>query len=78
MADPVAQKAPYVVDLVPGTYWWCTCGHSKTQPFCDGTHKTLSGFAPIKLELTAASQVYLCGCKHSANKLLCDGSHKRL
>ena len=42
MAEPtIAQKAPYAVDLEPGTYWWCACGRSASQPFCDGSHKQL-------------------------------------
>ncbi|MGA0025144.1 MAG: CDGSH iron-sulfur domain-containing protein [Burkholderiales bacterium] len=42
MTEPVcAQKGPYVLELAPGDYWWCACGRSQKQPFCDGTHKTL-------------------------------------
>lgn len=78
MTDPVvAQKAPYALTLQPGTYWWCACGRSKTQPFCDGSHKG-TGLDPVKMELGEAKQVYLCGCKHSRTKPLCDGSHKTL
>lgn len=76
MADPVvAQKGPYALTLQPGTYWWCACGRSKHQPFCDGSHKD-TGLTPVKLELTETKQVYLCGCKHSRTKPLCDGTHK--
>jgi len=78
MTDPViAQKAPYALDLKPGIYWWCACGKSKNQPFCDGSHKG-TGIEPVKYELMEARQVYLCGCKHSRTKPLCDGSHKTL
>ncbi|GAB4351371.1 MAG: hypothetical protein Kow006_15290 [Gammaproteobacteria bacterium] len=78
MADPVvAQKAPYGVDLEPGTYWWCACGRSQTQPFCDGSHKG-TDFAPQKLEVTEKGTFWLCGCKHSKNAPHCDGSHKAL
>lgn len=78
MDEPkIAQKSPYLLDLKPGTYWWCACGLSKNQPFCDGSHKTTS-FTPVKFELTEAKQVALCGCKHSANKPFCDGTHKTL
>jgi CDGSH-type Zn-finger protein len=78
MSNPdIAQKSPYVLDLEAGTYWWCACGKSKTQPFCDGSHKG-SDFSPVKLELTAKTKVALCGCKHSAKKPYCDGTHNKL
>jgi len=78
MSDPViAQRAPYTLELDAGTYYWCACGKSKTQPFCDGSHKG-SEFSPIKFELTEQTKVWLCGCKHSAKKPFCDGAHKKL
>lgn len=73
----IAQKSPYILDLAPGTYWWCACGRSKNQPFCDGSHKTTS-FTPVKFELTQATKVALCGCKRSKNMPYCDGSHRQL
>ena len=78
MAEPnIAQRRPYVQQGEPGTFWWCACGHSKTQPFCDGSHKG-TGFAPIKVDLAEAKTVAWCGCKHSGNGAFCDGSHSRL
>lgn len=78
MADPViAQKASYPVDLTPGDYWWCACGQSKKQPFCDGSHKGTE-FTPKKFSVTQAETKRLCGCKHSKNAPFCDGSHKSL
>jgi CDGSH-type Zn-finger protein len=78
MSEPtIAQKAPYPQELEPGTYWWCACGKSRNQPFCDGSHKD-SGFSPVKLEISKKTKVWLCGCKHSADKPFCDGSHKGL
>ena len=78
MTDPrVAQKAPYVLDLAPGTYWWCACGLSKTQPFCDGSHKDTE-FTPVRVDIESATSVALCGCKCSASKPYCDGTHKKL
>ncbi|HLD14708.1 MAG TPA: CDGSH iron-sulfur domain-containing protein [Burkholderiales bacterium] len=78
MTEPVvAQKGPYALTLQPGSYWWCACGRSQTQPFCDGSHKG-TGLEPVKLELGETRRVYLCGCKHSRTKPLCDGSHKTL
>lgn len=73
----IAQKSPYLLELAPGTYWWCACGRSKTQPFCDGSHKT-TPFTPIKFELKEATKVALCGCKRSKNMPFCDGSHRQL
>jgi len=77
MQPKIAQKAPYVLDLKAGTYWWCACGQSKNQPFCDGSHKG-SAFEPVKFEVAQAGQHAMCGCKHSAKKPFCDGSHKKL
>ena len=78
MATPECpQKSPYAVVLEPGTYWWCACGRSNTQPFCDGSHQG-SDFAPVKLEMSEAGKVWLCGCKQSADQPMCDGSHNSL
>lgn len=78
MPNPtIAQKSPYVQKMPAGTYWWCTCGQSKGQPFCDGSHKG-TGFAPKKVELAEEKTVAWCGCKHSANGSFCDGAHKSL
>jgi CDGSH-type Zn-finger protein len=74
----IPQKAPYPVEVEAGkSYWWCACGKSKTQPFCDGSHKG-SPFAPVEYKAEKSEKVWFCGCKHSASKPLCDGSHKRL
>jgi len=78
MADPVSpQKAPYPVELAPGDYWWCACGRSKNQPFCDSSHKG-SEFTPKKFTITRAEKKWLCGCKHTKNPPFCDGTHKSL
>lgn len=73
----IPQKSPFVQPTKPGTYHWCTCGQSKGQPFCDGSHKG-TGFAPQKVEITEAKTVAWCGCKHSKNGSFCDGSHSGL
>ena len=78
MSEPkIAQKSPIVQKVEPGTYYWCSCGQSKGQPFCDGSHKG-TGFAPLKTEITEAKTVAWCGCKHTKNVPSCDGSHSGL
>lgn len=78
MSNPhIAQKSPYGLELEPGTYWWCACGLSKNQPFCDGSHKG-GPFSPLKVEIAEKGQYWLCGCKHSKNGAFCDGSHNTL
>jgi CDGSH-type Zn-finger protein len=77
MAEPViAKKGPYALELGPGEYWWCACGRSQSQPFCDGSHKGTE-FQPLQFKLDKARKVWLCGCKHSADKPFCDGTHKQ-
>ena len=78
MSDPVvAQKSPYAMELEPGDYWWCSCGRSKNQPFCDGSHKD-TNFSPVKFTINEKTTVYLCGCKHTADQPFCDGAHNKL
>ena len=79
MDEPViAQRAPMAIDVEAGKkYFWCSCGKSENQPFCDGAHKGTS-FTPIVYESTSAQQVYFCACKHSKASPLCDGTHKDL
>jgi CDGSH iron-sulfur domain-containing protein 3 len=77
-APNIAQPAPYKAALEgEKAYFWCACGLSKTQPYCDGSHKG-SSFAPLKFSVPEARTAFLCGCKHSANAPYCDGSHKAL
>jgi CDGSH iron-sulfur domain-containing protein 3 len=79
MAEPIAaQAAPYGVNVEAGRdYYWCACGRSSAQPFCDGTHKSV-GLAPMKFTAAETKQAWLCGCKATANQPFCDGTHKRL
>jgi CDGSH-type Zn-finger protein len=79
MAEPqIAQKAPFKVEVGAGkTYFWCACGRSSKQPFCDGSHQG-TGFSPVKFQAADTKAVFFCGCKHSARQPLCDGTHGRL
>lgn len=77
-APKIAQKAPYPVEVEAGkSYFWCSCGRSVNQPFCDGSHKG-SDFTPVKFEATETKKVFFCGCKHSDAPVTCDGSHNAL
>lgn len=79
MSKPIiAQKAPYPVEVEAGkSYWWCACGRSKSQPFCDGSHQG-TGLNPVEYKSEKDGTVYFCGCKHTGNGVLCDGSHQKL
>jgi len=78
MEPKIAQKAPYVVDVEKGkSYHWCSCGQSKNQPYCDGSHRG-SEFAPMEFTAKETEKVYLCGCKKTKNPPFCDGTHKSL
>ena len=74
-APNIAQKAPYPVEVEAGkSYFWCSCGQSSNQPFCDGSHQGTS-ILPEKFTATESKKVYFCGCKKTAKSPLCDGSH---
>ena len=79
MDEPlIAQKEPYRVEVEAGkAYWWCACGQSKAQPFCDGSHKG-TGLEPVKYQAERAGPVWFCGCKRTHTEPTCDGSHKAL
>ena len=79
MSEPViVQKAPFAVDVEEGkSYYWCSCGKSANQPFCDGSHQD-TDFLPAKFDATETKTVYFCGCKKTNGVPLCDGSHNAL
>jgi CDGSH-type Zn-finger protein len=78
MTNPVrAGDAPISVEVEAGkSYWWCSCGRSAKQPFCDGSHKD-TGFTPLKYDAPETRTAYFCACKATARSPLCDGSHSR-
>ena len=71
-----ASDTPFPTEVEAGeTYFWCACGLSASQPFCDGSHKD-TGFTPVRYEAEESAKVFFCGCKATGNAPLCDGSHK--
>ncbi len=74
----VARRKPCYVEIEAGrTYAWCSCGRSRTQPFCDGSHKG-TRFLPVVVKAKAAEDVLFCACKHTKTPPFCDGSHNNL
>ena len=74
----VAQPSPYSVDVEEGRkYFWCACGRSAKQPFCDGSHKG-TGLAPLMYKAEKTRTVFFCGCKQTQKSPLCDGTHNKL
>ena len=73
----IAQKAPYVLNNEQGNFFWCACGRSSKQPFCDGSHKGTT-FTPIKEVIEEKKKNAWCGCKQTKNPPFCDGSHSKL
>lgn len=79
MSTPVrVSDTPYAVDVESGkSYYWCSCGLSSKQPFCDASHKG-TDFSPVKYEAGASKKVFFCGCKQTQTGALCDGAHKKM
>ena len=74
----ITQKSPYLKDVIEGkTYYWCSCGQSAKQPFCDGSHKGTT-LNPVAFKATETKKMYFCGCKTTSNQPFCDGSHSSL
>lgn len=74
----IARKEPCAVEVKAGKrYFWCACGRSATQPFCDGSHKG-TGITPVVWKAGRDGTVYFCGCKQTGTQPMCDGTHKTL
>jgi len=77
-APTIARKGPFAIEVEAGkSYWWCACGKSRTQPFCDGSHSG-SEFAPLEYKADENKTIWFCGCKHTASAPMCDGSHSKI
>ena len=74
----VAARLPFPLEVKKGkTLYWCACGQSRQQPFCDGSHKGTQ-FQPVAFTPTRNKIVFFCGCKQSSRGPICDGSHSKL
>lgn len=74
----IAARTPMGIKVQAGkTYFWCACGLSAKQPFCDGSHQD-TGFTPLKYTADRSGLVFFCRCKHTARPPLCDGTHSNL
>lgn len=78
LSEPrIAGRDPAILDLAPGEYWWCACGRSAGQPFCDGSHAGTT-LEPVRFEIQEARRVALCRCKRTGNAPFCDGEHTNI
>jgi CDGSH-type Zn-finger protein len=70
------KEMPIIVDLKQGTYYWCSCGKTKTQPFCDGSHKG-TDYVPVEFVISERKKVALCNCQKTGKAPFCDGTHQK-
>ena len=78
MTPEIGGRQPLPINVEAGTsYWWCACGRSKKQPFCDGSHKGTE-FTPVEFKADKSEEAWFCACKRTGKRPMCDGSHKRI
>ena len=70
----MSNNLPVMMELEPGTYYWCSCGKSRTGPFCDGSHEGTTS-RPVEFVITAKKKVSLCTCRRTKKAPYCDGTH---
>jgi CDGSH-type Zn-finger protein len=73
----MSTKMPVMVELEPGTYFWCGCGKSMKEPFCDGSHKDTT-FVPVEFVIEAKKKAVLCMCRRTKKAPYCDGTHAKV
>ena len=73
----IIQKRSLKLEMDPGTYFWCACGKSKDQPFCDGSHKGTK-FMPEKVVIEEKQIFPWCMCRYSDKGARCDSKHREL
>lgn len=74
----IFQKKAIPIEVEAGkTYYWCACGRTQNQPFCDGSHK-VTDISPVPYKAEASGKAFFCGCRHTNKEPLCDGTHKEL
>jgi len=73
----MSKNLPVMMELEPGTYYWCSCGKTKKEPFCDGSHKD-TGKTPVEFVVTEKKKAGLCTCGRTKKAPYCDGTHARV
>jgi CDGSH-type Zn-finger protein len=70
-----AVDAPITCAVEAGEFWWCACGKSERQPYCDGSHRG-GPTGPVIVRFDAPREVAWCGCKRTATAPFCDFAHR--